>query len=100
MLNVFCSDCAIPGLYLCKTFFFYFQDSDKYLEDIHDKERSPDSDDCKGRFRARMQKCFGKYVKFINEEKDKEFKCKRVAKYKILCIPHCYTGMFSFFISL
>lgn len=42
-----------------------------------------------------MQKCFDKYVEFLKEEKDKEIKCKRVAKYKILHIPQNYIGMLS-----
>lgn len=87
-------------IYTDAKLFLYFQDSDKYLENAHDKERSVASDDCKGRFRANMQKCFGKYVEFISEEKDKEIKCKRVAKYKILQIPQNYTGMLSFFIDI
>lgn len=62
--------------------------------------RSLVSLDCKGRFRARLRKCIGKYVKRINKEKDEEFKCKTVGKYRILKIPQNSYGMLSFFINI
>lgn len=78
--------------------FLYFQDSDKYLEQIHG--RSLESLDCKGRFRSKLRKCSGKYVKCIKKEKDDGFKCKTVGKYRILKIPQNSYGMLSFFINM